>query len=99
MQTQKQKTGVKPNFIEKEIEKIKMMIEMIEKLRHGWLKTELTENELLEASYIFDIVECRGDDLLDNGLPNCVDIYLANLVNILTRALNRIEQAQRGENA
>jgi len=83
--------------MEKEKEKIKMMIEMIEKLRHGWLKTELAENELLEASYIFNLVKCSGDDLLDNGLPNCVDIYLANLVNILTRALNRIEQTQRGD--
>ena len=67
------------------------VIDVLEMLRDGFLKHYLTETELAEASYVFDIAKCNGE-LQDNGLPKCVDVYLATLIRLLAKVLDRINE-------
>ena len=71
------------------------MIEMLEVLRNGWLKYELGMDTLAKIAYMSGNPELR-----ENGLPKCVDDYLAALVKALIAQLNRINelisQAEKG---
>ena len=78
---------------------ISEVIGVLEMLRHGWLKDTLTETDLAETAYIFDIAKCTSDQEI-NGLPKCVDVYVAGLLRKLYEILDRIdemiERAQSG---
>ena len=72
------------------------VIEMLEVLRNGWLKYELGRDALAKVAYMSG----NPGELRENGLPKCVDDYLAALIKALVAQLNRINelisQAEKG---
>jgi len=88
-------SGLYEVLLEEKMEIIEV-IEMLEVLRNGWLKYELGTDTLAKIAYMSG----NPGELRENGLPKCVDDYLAALIKALVTQLNRINelisQAEKG---
>ena len=93
--TQLDLSGLYEVLIEEKMEIIEV-IETLEVLRNGWLKYELGRDVLAKIAYMSG----NPGELRENGLPKCVDDYLAALIKALVAQLNRINelisQAEKG---
>jgi len=88
-------SGLYEVLLEEKMEIIEV-VEMLEVLRNGWLKYELGTDTLAKIAYMSG----NPGELKENGLPKCVDDYLAVLIKALVAQLNRINelisQAEKG---